>query len=150
MPQSLSHLLVHLVFSTKDRSACLSDEARPELHSYIAGVLANCKCRPIIINSVPDHVHVLFDLARDQALSGVVEKIKANSSRWLKTKSPALASFQWQRGYSAFAVSKSNMEAVRSYIERQKEHHHKTSFMEELKKFLDKHSIKYDERYLWD
>jgi putative transposase len=150
VPQSLAHMLVHLIFSTKERRPLLIKEVREELDAYIVGVLHQHNCHPIIVASVEDHVHVLFYLAKDMALSKAVERVKSNSSRWLKTKSPRLADFSWQNGYSAFSVSKSNTDAVRAYVARQEEHHRKVSFMEEVKKFLDQHQIKYDERYLWD
>jgi putative transposase len=110
-------------------------------------VLKNLDCRPVIVNGVEDHLHLLFLLPRELSAGTAAEKIKANSSRWLKTK---CADFQWQRGYSAFSVSKSNLTAVKHYILGQEEHHRKVSFQEELKKFLDKHEIEYDEHYLGD
>jgi REP element-mobilizing transposase RayT len=150
MPQSLAHMLVHLIFSTKERMPLLIKEVREELNAYIVGILHNHNCHPIIVASVEDHVHVLFYLAKDMALSKAVERIKSNSSKWIKTKSPSLANFQWQNGYSAFSVSQSNTEAVRAYVARQEEHHHKISFMDEVRSFLEKHKMNYDERYLWD
>jgi len=150
MPQSLAHMLVHLIFSTKDRKPVLSKEVREELNAYIVGILHHYNCHPIIVKAVEDHVHILFFLAKDVALSKAVERVKSSSSKWIKTKSPALANFRWQYGYSAFSVSQSNTDTVRAYIARQEEHHRKVSFMDEVKKFLDKHKIEYDDRYLWD
>jgi putative transposase len=150
MAQSLSYMLVHLIFSTKDRRPLIAPALRTELNAYLSGILENLHCPPVIVNGVENHVHLLFFLARDLSVSQAVAKVKANSSRWMKTKAPALADFSWQRGYSVFSVSKSNFTAVRAYIAGQEEHHRRVSFMDEVKKFLDKHDIKYDERYLWD
>ena len=150
MPQSLAHNYLHLIFSTKERRPRLVDDIRPELHAYLATVLINIKSPAIIINSVEDHIHILFNLHRTVTLSKVVEEVKKSSSKWLKTKSTSLASFQWQGGYGAFSVSESNAQQVENYIKKQKEHHQRLSFQDEFTAFLTKHQIKYDDRYLWD
>ena len=150
MPQSLANLHIHLVFSTKDRFPFITDAVRAELHSYMATVLANLGCPATIINSVEDHVHVLFRLSRTVAVAKVVEDVKKGSSKWLKSKSPMLEKFAWQAGYGVFGVSESNLEPVVAYIRNQREHHRTKSFQEEYLAFLQKHRIEYDERYLWD
>ena len=151
MPQSLARLHVHLVFSTENRSPWLSDTCRPSLHAYMATVLQNLDgCAPVLINSVEDHVHLLFDLARTVALSKAVEVVKKSSSKWIKTQGQEFADFAWQAGYGAFAVSESNVDAVRSYVANQREHHRSRSFQEEFRQFLARHGISYDERYVWD
>ena len=150
MPQSLSKNLIHLVFSTKHRTPMLTDDIRPNLHAYLAIVLKNLNCSVIALNSVADHVHILFLLHRTVALSNAVEDLKKSSSKWLKTQSPALSSFSWQAGYGAFSVSESNVPAVKKYIDNQAEHHRKVSFQDELRNFLTKHQVEFDENYLWD
>ena len=150
MSQSLARLCVHLVFSTKHRECLLLDSIRKDLHAYIATVLKNMECPALIINSVEDHSHILLDLNRTISISYVMEHVKKTSSKWLKTQSQALAKFGWQAGYGAFAVSESNIPAVRKYIEAQQEHHHKMTFQEEYRAFLTKNRISYDERYVWD
>jgi REP element-mobilizing transposase RayT len=150
MPQSLASLHVHLIYSTKNREAVLSESVRESLHAYMAKVLMNLECHPIIINSMEDHVHILFDLARTFAVSQVVEDVKKSSSKWIKTQGPGFATFAWQAGYGAFAVSESNVADVCEYIARQKEHHQKKSFQEEYRAFLTRHKVAYDERYVWD
>ncbi len=150
MAQSLTKNLVHLVFSTKNRACLIHDDLRADLHAYIATVLKNMECPALIINSVEDHVHILFILHRTVALSSAVGELKSSSSKWLKTQSDQLAAFAWQAGFGAFSVSESNVAAVRQYIENQKEHHRKISFQDELRLFLSKHRVEYDERYLWD
>jgi REP element-mobilizing transposase RayT len=151
MPQSLARLHVHLVFSTKNRAASLTESCRPSLHAYMATVLHNLDgCTPVLINSVEDHVHLLFDLARTVALSKVVEVVKKSSSKWIKTQGQEFADFAWQAGYGAFAVSESNVDAVRSYIANQREHHRTRDFQEEFRLFLARHGISHDERYVWD
>jgi len=150
MPQSLACLHIHLIFSTKNREPLISDPVREALHAYMATVLQNLDCAPILINSVDDHIHLLFDLARTTAVSKAVEDVKKASSKWIKTQGPEFAGFAWQSGYGAFAVSESKVETVRQYIADQREHHRKTSFQEEYRKFLKRHRIDFDERYVWD
>jgi REP element-mobilizing transposase RayT len=150
MPQSLARLYVHLVFSTKHREPLLTDRIRDPLQAYMATVLRNVGCRPVLINSVEDHVHILFELARTVAISQAVEEVKTTSSKWIKTQGVELAGFAWQAGYGAFSVSESNVLAVRDYIANQREHHRAQSFHDEYRAFLERHGLAYDERYVWD
>ena len=150
MPQSLARLHVHLIFSTKNRSPWLTDRVRDSLHAYMATVLKNLGCAPVLINSVEDHVHLLFDLARTVAISEAVEEVKKSSSKWIKTQGAEFIGFAWQAGYGAFAVSESNVSVVREYIANQREHHRVKSFQEEFRIFLKRHHIVFDERYVWD
>jgi REP element-mobilizing transposase RayT len=150
MPQSLARLHIHLVFSTKNRERFLTDAVRDSLHAYMATVLQNLGCAPVLINSEEDHVHILFELARTVSVSQAVEDVKKSSSRWIKTQGQEFAEFAWQAGYGAFAVSESNIETVRHYIAGQREHHRVKSFQEEYRQFLERHRITFDERYVWD
>ena len=150
MPQSLARLHIHLVFSTKNREPLISDTVRSALHAYMATVLKNLGCAPVLINSVEDHVHILFELARTVSVSGAVEEVKKSSSKWIKTQGNEFAGFAWQAGYGAFAVSESNVPSVRDYIARQQEHHHRKSFEEEYRAFLERHGVAFDERYVWN
>jgi REP element-mobilizing transposase RayT len=150
MPQSLARLHVHLIFSTKHRASLITDPVRDSLHAYMATVLQNLGCAPVLINSVEDHVHILFELARTVSVSQAVEEVKKSSSKWIKTRGAEFAGFSWQAGYGAFAVSKSHVASVRDYIARQQEHHRRKSFQEEYRAFLERHGVAFDERYVWD
>ena len=150
MPQSLARLHIHLIFSTKHRAPLLHDSVRDSLHRYMAVVLQNLGCPPTLINSVEDHVHILFELGRTVAVSAAVEAVKKTSSKWIKTQGAELARFAWQSGYGAFAVSESLVPAVRDYIANQREHHRKRTFQEEYRIFLERHGVPFDERYMWD
>ncbi len=150
MPQSLARLHVHLVFSTKNRDPLITDGVRGSLHAYMATVLQNLGCAPVLINSMEDHIHLLFDLARTVAVSHVVEDVKKSSSKWIKTQGEVFATFAWQAGYGAFAVSESMVETVRNYVANQAEHHRKRTFQDELREFYKRHRIVFDERYIWD
>src|SRR5438552_560487 len=130
MAQSLAKILIHLIYSTKNREPLLADNIREELHRYTAGILKEWESPAILINSVEEHVHVLFSLSKNHAVSKIVEEAKKGSSKWLKTKAASLANFHWQNGYGAFSVSQSAVEGVRKYVANQKEHHHKKTFPE--------------------
>jgi putative transposase len=148
--QSTTRNYIHLIFSTKNREPILGDDVRQDLHSYMAVVLQNLESPCVLINSVTDHVHVLFDLSRKIAMSDAVEDVKKASSKWIKTQGAAYSHFSWQGGYGGFGVCESIVGNVRRYIEEQEEHHRKVSFKDEFLAFLKKHKVKYDERYLWD
>ena len=150
MPQSLANLYVHLIFATKDRVPHLTQKLRPDLHAYLATVLTNLNSPAVLINSVADHVHVLFNMGRTVTLAQVVEDVKKSSSKWLKTQGPGLGAFAWQAGYGAFSVSESSVAKVANYIRKQEEHHRVKTFQEEYREFLKKHQVPFDERYVWD
>lgn len=148
MPQSLSKMVIHLVFSTKDREAIISPTVRPHLHAYIVGILENLKCPSIQTGGTADHVHSLFLLARTMAISEIVEEVKKSSSKWMKTQDALM--FTWQAGYSAFSLGESQIEAAVKYIKDQEEHHRTWTFQDEYRRFLKKYHVPYDERYVWD
>src|SRR6266705_5711327 len=136
MPQSLAKIFVHLIYGTKHREPVLQEDFRDELHRYTAGILKEWDSPAILINSVEDHLHILFLLSKNHAVSKIVKEAKTGSSKWLKTKAASLASFHWQNGYGAFSVSQSGVEEVRQYIASQQEHHRKKTFQDEFREFL--------------
>lgn len=150
MPQSLSSILVHLVFSTRFREPFIKPEVESNLHAYLAGVFRDCKCPSLIIGGMPDHLHALFSLHRTWAISDLVEEVKKSSSKWVKTQGKEYQGFQWQGGYGAFSVSQSAARDVKEYIANQKHHHKKVSFQDEFRALLKKYEIEFDERYVWD
>jgi putative transposase len=150
LAQSLSRILVHLIFSTKNREPVLVPEIRTELQSYLAGVLREEECPALQVGGVEDHVHLLFGLSRTRTVAQVVEQVKTSSSKWIKPRGEAFAGFHWQAGYGAFSVSQSNAAAVAQYIRNQEEHHRKVTFQEEYRRFLKRYQVDYDERYVWD
>ena len=151
MAQSLAKILLHLVFSTKERRPFLKNQPlRDELHRYLGGILTNLECQPLIIGGVEDHVHLLFAHSRTATVADVVKELKRGSTVWLKTKSPGLSGFAWQNGYGVFSIGQSQVENVRTYIAGQEEHHRKISFQEEFRRLLQRYEIAFDERYVWD
>ena len=149
MSQSLNKIFIHLIFHIKTTSPPILDENIERVHAYIGQLINTTGCKVVRIGGVNDHVHVLFMLSRDTTISHVVEEVKRNSSRWIKTLSPHYAMFSWQGGYAAFSLGKSMVDTAINYIANQKEHHKKRAFAEEYKDFLDKYEIEYDDRYLF-
>jgi REP element-mobilizing transposase RayT len=150
MPQSLSYLLVHLVFTTKDRTPIADKAILPSLHAYLATVARNAGCDCYRVGGVADHVHLAIRISRTITVAQLVEELKTSSSRRLKTQSLALAHFAWQNGYGAFSVSPPDLEALKHYIDTQEDHHRKHTFQEEYRAFLNRYGVEFDERYIWD
>ena len=149
MSQSLTRLIVHAIFSTKNREPILPAEIRSDLYAYMGGILTSLGCVPLAINGTNDHVHLLFIQSKNITLAKVFEEVKGTTSQWIKTKSVDLQTFTWQGGYGAFSVSESQRQKVSDYIANQEEHHRKLTFKEELLALFRKHNIEYDEKYLW-
>ncbi len=151
MAQSLAKILIHTVFSTKERRPFLRDRnLRHELHSYLGGILCELDCQPIIVGGVEDHVHVLCALSRTIQPAEMIKELKRGSSLWIKTKSVDTQDFSWQSGYGMFSIGFSQIESVRSYIRGQEEHHRTVSFQDEFRTLLKRYEIEFDERYVWD
>ena len=150
MPQSLSRILIHLVFSTKNRERFLTPTIQSELHPYLAGTLDHLQCPSLQVGGVEDHVHAFFGLSRTQTIADIVETLKIASSKWIKTKGRSFADFHWQSGYGAFSVSQSDADGVVDYIRDQAAHHEKMTFQEEYRGMLERYHIEFDEKYVWD
>ena len=149
MAQSLALVLVHIIFSTKNRSPLLpSTEVRSQAHAYLTGTLRALDCAPLEVGGVADHVHILCGLSRKISLSELVKNLKTSSSKILKGK--VHDGFSWQNGYGAFSVSQSASKSLFSYIADQEIHHRRMTFQEEFRALLNKHEIRFDERYVWD
>jgi len=151
MPQSLAKILLHVVFSTKDRRPLLRDRAfRDEMHRYIGGILKGLDCPPIIVGGVEEHVHVLCILSRTIAPADMVKEVKRSSSLWIKKRGPEFADFAWQAGYGIFSIGYSQLEEVRRYIANQEQHHRKVTFQDEFRRLLNRYDVSFDEAYIWD
>jgi REP element-mobilizing transposase RayT len=152
MPQSLAKVLVHIVYSTKDRRPWMQTEKiRTELYKYKATILRDKVDSPaLIIGGVEDHIHALCLLSRKFAIMKVIEVSETATTKWLKKQGPQYAEFEWQAGYGIFSVSESNSEKVYEYIANQVEHHRKASFQSEFRALCIRHKAAIDERYVWD
>ena len=149
MSQSLARVIIHLIFSTKDRAPSLADGTRcHDVHAYLAATAQHLGCPAIRVGGVADHVHVVCCLARTVSVAALVAKLKVGSSQLLKIK--AGIRFQWQNGYGAFSVSESALESVVDYVANQALHHRHLSFQDEYRAFLRRHGVEFDERYVWD
>ena len=150
MPQSLSAVYIHLIFSTKERYPYLRDEnLQEDLHAYLGEVSKRLDCPPIRVGGVEDHLHILSRFGRTITQAEWVKELKRVSNVWLKEEGK-LRYFQWQAGYADFSVSASNLERVKKYIENQRQHHRRLGYQDEVRKLLRKHSMEWDERYIWD
>ena len=150
MPQSLSKVIVHIIFSTKNREPWLDADVRPRMHAYLATVCSTLGAEFVHVGGVADHVHIVTTLPRTLSQAQLIEQIKKTSSKWIKTAGTRYSTFAWQRGYGAFSVSPSQLDGVLQYINGQKEHHRTRTFQEEYRELLRKHGVDFDERYVWD
>jgi len=148
MASTVSNLLVHVVFSTKNREPRISPEIQPDLHAYLGGIVRSEGGVALGIGGMPDHVHLLVRVKPALAVATLVRQMKAKSSRWMRQHRAGDPGFAWQSGYGAFSVSESQVGAVRRYIANQAKHHRRRSFREELFELLEKQGIEYDERYI--
>jgi putative transposase len=149
MPQSLVKILVHTVFSTKNRAQLIIPEFEKGLFGYMHGIVENNKSKLIIANGTRDHVHLLISLGKTVDISDLVGDLKRDSSVWVKEQGGP-RNFYWQEGYGAFSIGQSQVPAVMRYIETQKEHHATRDYKGEFRGFLKKYQLEYDERYVWD
>ena len=149
MAQSLSKLFVHIIFHIKNTAVKIRTEDKDALYAYIGAIIKDKDSIPILINGADDHVHVLCVMSKNITLAKLVEEIKGNSSRWIKTLNPYYEKFAWQGGYGGFSVCPSLHDKTKKYIENQEKHHKKMTFQEEYLLFLKEYNIEYNEKYVW-
>ena len=142
--------LVHYVFSTKLRKKLITPQLEERLWPYLGGIARENNMKPISIGGTEDHIHILLSLPATISIAKAIQLIKGGSSKWVHDEFQQHHDFEWQKGYGAFTLSISQVEETIKYIQKQKEHHRKTSFQDEFLKILKKHGIEYDERYIWD
>lgn len=147
MATTLTKLLVHVTFSTKNRLSLIEPAAEPDLYAYIGGICRHWQSPLLAMGGTADHVHMLIGLAKTAALSDLMMEIKRDSSKWMKTSRP---DFEWQEGYFAFSIGESGVKRLKEYIADQKRHHATVDFRDEMRAFLRKYRIEWDERYVWD
>ena len=149
MAQSLSKIYIHLIFHIKTTSPLIRIDDLERVHSYIGQLVNTTGCKEIRVGGMGDHVQILFLLSRDTTISHIVEEVKRNSSRWIKSVGSHYRMFAWQNGYGAFSVSQSVVSKTLDYINNQQEHHKKRSFKDEYKSFLESYNVQYDENYVF-
>jgi REP element-mobilizing transposase RayT len=148
MPQTCGNVVVHLIFSTKQRLPLITSEIRSDLHAYLGGIVREMDGTALIVNGIADHVHMLIRIRPVHSIAEMMRIIKTNSGKWVHRKGHP--KFAWQSGYGVFSVSESSIAAVIKYIATQEEHDKKHSFQEEFVAFLKKNNVAYDEHYIWD
>jgi REP element-mobilizing transposase RayT len=141
---------IHCIWSTKYHQSLIKPAIEKELFSYMAAIYRENDSPALIINGTQDHVHILTLLSRKITVADLIEEVKKNSSKWIKSKGIGFENFYWQNGYAALGIGQSHVNVLMRYIRNQKEHHRKKTFKQEYISFLRKYSIDYDERYLWD
>ena len=150
MAQSLSKVYVHITFSTKDRQYLIDEKIRELLFQYLGGVCKGLECNPVKVGGHSDHVHILCLLSRKIAQMDLLEELKKQSSKWIKKQGDAYSNFYWQDGCGIFSVNPTQIDVVVAHIKNQEEHHKTLSFQDELRAFLKKYHVEYDERYIWN
>ncbi len=149
MAQTLTRLLVHVVFSTKDRRNLIAPAIERELHAYLGGICRNRESPALAIGGTENHVHLLISLSKNIALSDLMMTLKKDSSKWVKTNGDAFPDFYWQDGYGAFSIGESQVGAVTDYIRGQKERHKTLTFEDEVVALAERYGVVFDPRYLW-
>jgi putative transposase len=150
MPSTLTHLIYHIIFSTKNRQPIITNEIRQDLYQFLGGIVKKEGGIPIKIGGMPDHMHMVVKLKPIHTLSAIVQLVKGRSSKWINEQDRLAVVFRWQEGYGAFTVSESQVPFVVRYVQNQVEHHGNSSFEEEFVRMLECHGVDYDERYVWD
>ena len=148
MANTYTKLNIHIVFHVKSTGICIKKTDLPQVFAYLGGIIRNVGGYPVTVGGIENHIHILAAMPKTMSVSEFVQKIKANSSKWLKTLDEYYESFAWQEGYGAFCVSPSLLKKTIQYIETQEEHHHAESTLDEYKNLLKTNEIDYDERYL--
>ena len=149
MANTYTSLHYHIVFSTKNRHPWIHTEFEQRIWEYLGGIARQNDMKAIQIGGIEDHVHVVLGAPPTLSVSKVAQLLKGGSSKWIHETFPALAGFEWQDGYGAFSLSKSQLPEVIEYVANQREHHRVRTFQEEYRAFLERHGVEYDERYLW-
>jgi len=150
MAQSLSKILLHVVFSTKNREPWIEESLQSGLHAYLAGACRAVGSEALRIGGTENHAHIACTLPRTLTVSQLLEEIKKSSSQWMKKQDGGNQRFAWQAGYGAFSLGQSQLPALITYIDNQREHHRVRSFDDELRDLLQRYGVAHDEKYLWD
>lgn len=149
MASTLTRILLHITFSTKQRASLIPETIEPELYAYIGGICRGMESPLLAMGGTADHVHMMVSLNKTVAVSDLLLNIKRDSSKWM-SEQLAAHPFAWQEGYFAFSIGESGVDALRDYIANQKEHHARIDFKDEIRQFLRKYGVEWDERYIWE
>ena len=148
MANTFSQIYLHIVFSVRNREALIAETWEVALHKYIAGIITNRGHKLLVINGMPDHIHIFIGFKPVESVADLVREVKKSSTDFINDKGYLRGKFYWQEGYGVFSNSDSQVKDVCNYIANQKEHHKKISFKDEYLAILKQYNIKYDERYV--
>jgi len=149
MANSYTQIHIQFVFAVKYRAALIDNDWKERLHQYITGIFQENKHKMLQINSMPDHIHIFAGMRPHQSISSLIQNVKTESSKWIKTQGFCSQPFAWQEGYGAFSYSKSQVHEVVRYIINQEIHHKKITFLDEYRKFLTLFEIDWEEQYIF-
>ncbi len=150
MASTLTKILIHVTFSTKDRAPSIPEALEPELSAYIGGICRGLDSALLASGGTCDHIHLLVNLSKTHPLSELMLNIKRDSSKWIKEREPESRDFAWQDGYFAFSIGESGVEDLTAYFARQKVHHARVDFKDEMRALFRKYGVACDERYVWE
>lgn len=145
-----TQLYTQVVFAVKGRESLIQPQWEEELYKYITGIVQNKQQKMLVINGMPDHIHLFMGVKPTCTLSDLVREIKKSSNEFINEKKFTKYKFSWQEGYGAFSYSHSQLTDVITYIMNQKQHHKRKTFKEEYLDFLNKFEVEYNEHYLFE
>jgi REP element-mobilizing transposase RayT len=148
MPNTYTQIHIHAVFAVRNRLSLIQKQWQDELYKYITGIITHNGHKLLQIGGVSDHLHILFGMRPIQSLSDLMQDIKGSSSLWINQQHFIKGKFSWQEGFGAFSYSKSHIDNVIRYIQRQEQHHKKRDLEEEYLELLKRFGVDYDERYI--
>ena len=149
MANTYTEIHLQLIFAVQNRESLIKSSWKDRLYQYITGIVQNNTHKMLIVNGMPDHLHLVIGMRPVQSISDLLQNIKKDSSKWINQNRLALGKFQWQDGYGAFSYKKSDLPVLINYVENQEKHHYKKTFLEEYVEILEEFGISFDERYLF-
>ena len=149
MSNTYTQVYIQAVFTVQNRISLIMSEWEDELYKYMTGIVQNNGHKLIVVNGMPDHIHLFIGMKPTQGLSDLIQEVKGDSSKWIREKGFVKGKFEWQAGFGAFSYSISQIDAVVKYINNQKRHHQKKTFIQEYIDFLEKFKVSYDPRYIF-
>ena len=149
MSNTYTQIHLHLIFAVQNRRSLIQNSWKDRLYEYITGIIQQYKHKMIIINGMPDHLHIVIGMRPTQSLSDLMQDIKSSSSKWINDNELVRGKFRWQSGFGGFSYSKSQLPALINYVKNQKAHHSKKSFLQEYLEILEKSGVDFDPRYIF-
>ena len=149
MANTYTQIHIQGIFAVQNRFSLIHESWKDRLYQYIIAIITKNKHKPLAINGMPDHLHIVFGMRPSQSVSGLLQDIKGDSSGWINKSKFIKGKFKWQDGFGAFSYSKSQMPGLINYVHNQQLHHQKKTFLEEYREILDRSEIDYDPRYLF-